>query len=100
MSSGDDTAPPSCSDLIGASIPLTGFGYATQMRPSDHVVGRRSRSSVMLRLVRSIHYANRLLSQHGGDPPIKSEGDDPAPPSCSDLIGASIYANRLWTQRK
>ena len=74
-SSGDDPAYSSCSDLIGAYTTQIGFGHNTKevLRSSRRTTGTKF---VMLLPDRSIHYANRLWTQHKGGPPIKSEGDE------------------------
>ena len=51
-------------------------------------------------LIGASHPANWFWIQHGGGPPIKSSGDDPAYSSCSDLFGASITQTGLDTLRR
>jgi len=96
-SEGDDSAPASCSDLIGASIRKPAWTRNTG-RPSDQVGWRRFGPNVMLRLDWSIHYRLGHATQ-GRPPPNKSEGDDSASTSCSDLIGASTTQTGLDTQQ-
>jgi len=100
-SDGDDPGlfrhAPTCSEHL---IPQTGFGRNTNeaLRSSRRATIRPLPSCSDL--IGASHPASRLWIQHGGGPPIKSEGDEPASSVMLRLDRGIHSANRLWTPLK